>query len=60
MIHGLVDPLVTPSGGMTTAEAIPGAKLVMYPDMGHDLPVPRWEDIIDEITDNARRAAVKV
>ena len=38
VIHGLVDPLVMPSGGIATAEAIPGAKLVMYPDMGHDLP----------------------
>ena len=38
VVHGLVDPLVTPSGGIATAQAIPGAKLVMYPDMGHDLP----------------------
>ena len=37
---------------------IPGARLVMYPDMGHDLPRPRWRDIIDEIADNARRASV--
>ena len=55
VIHGLVDPLVTPSGGIATATAIPGAKLVMYPDMGHDLPVPRWDDMIDEICDNAGR-----
>jgi pimeloyl-ACP methyl ester carboxylesterase len=57
VIHGLLDPLVTPSGGIATAQAIPGAKLVMYPDMGHDLPEPRSEDIIDEIVANARRAA---
>jgi pimeloyl-ACP methyl ester carboxylesterase len=56
VIHGLVDPLVTPSGGIATAKAVPGAKLVMFPDMGHDLPVPRWDDIIEEIFDNARRA----
>jgi pimeloyl-ACP methyl ester carboxylesterase len=56
VIHGLVDPLVKPSGGIATAQAIPGAKLVMYPDMGHDLPLPRWDDIIEEIADNARRA----
>ncbi|MET0458005.1 MAG: alpha/beta fold hydrolase [Ilumatobacteraceae bacterium] len=56
VVHGLVDPLVTPSGGVATAQAIPGAKLVMYPDMGHDLPRPRWADLIEEITDNARRA----
>ena len=55
VIHGLLDPLVTPSGGVATARAIPGSKLVMYPDMAHDLPKPRWDDIIDEIVANARR-----
>ncbi len=33
VIHGLVDPLVRPSGGIATAEAIPGARLLMFPDM---------------------------
>ena len=49
VIHGLVDPLVKPSGGVATAKAVPGARLVMYPDMGHDLPRPRWADIFAEI-----------
>jgi pimeloyl-ACP methyl ester carboxylesterase len=56
VLHGLADPLVQPSGAMATARAVPGAKLVMYPDMGHDLPRPRWDDIIAEIVDNARKA----
>jgi pimeloyl-ACP methyl ester carboxylesterase len=56
VVHGLLDPLIVPSGGVATAKAIPGAKLVMYPDMGHDLPRPRWDDLIDEIVDNARKA----
>ncbi len=56
VIHGILDPLVTPSGGVATALAIPGSKLVMYPDMAHDLPKPRWDDMIDEIVANARRA----
>jgi pimeloyl-ACP methyl ester carboxylesterase len=55
VIHGLVDPLVTPSGGIATAKAIPGARLVMFPDMGHDLPSPRWDEIIEEIARTARR-----
>ena len=59
VIHGLVDPLVTPSGGIATAKAIPGARLVMYPDMGHDLPRPRWDEIVDEIVRTARRAPVR-
>ncbi len=56
VIHGLADPLVRPDGGMATARAVPGAKLVMYPDMGHDLPLARWPDIVAEIAENARRS----
>jgi len=56
VVHGLLDPLVTPSGGIATARAIPGARLVMYPDMAHDLPKPRWDELIEEIVENARRA----
>ena len=58
VVHGLADPLVTSSGGVATAQAIPGSKLVMYADMGHDLPRPRWGDIIGEITALARRAPI--
>ena len=56
VIHGLVDRLVLPSGGIATAMAIPGSRLVMYPDMGHDLPRPRWDEVIGEIVENTRRA----
>jgi len=56
VVHGLLDPLVMPSGGVATARAIPGARLVMYPDMAHDLPRPRWGELIDEIVENTRRA----
>jgi pimeloyl-ACP methyl ester carboxylesterase len=58
VIHGLVDRLVRPSGGMATAEAVAGSRLVMYPDMAHDLPRPRWPEIIEEIELNSRRAPV--
>lgn len=53
VIHGLVDPLVKPDGGIATAAAVPGARLVMYPDMGHDLPRPRWDQIIGEVIETA-------
>ncbi|MEO5723056.1 MAG: alpha/beta hydrolase [Ilumatobacteraceae bacterium] len=56
VIHGLVDRLVKPSGGIATAKAVPGSRLVMYPDMGHDLPQQRWDDVIEEIADNSRRS----
>lgn len=50
VIHGAVDPLVTPSGGEATAEALPNAELLMLDDMGHDLPRPLWDRIIGAIT----------
>jgi pimeloyl-ACP methyl ester carboxylesterase len=55
VIHGADDPLVGLSGGEATAAAIPGAKLVVLPGMGHDLPEPLWPQIIDAIVENARR-----
>lgn len=59
VIHGLVDPLVMPSGGIATARAIPGSRLLTFPDMGHDLPHVRWDEMIDAIVDNARRGGFK-
>ncbi|WP_084959001.1 alpha/beta fold hydrolase [Thermoactinospora rubra] len=49
VIHGEADPLVQLEGGKATAAAIPGARLVTYPGMGHDLPRPLWDPIIREI-----------
>jgi len=53
VIHGLVDKLVKPSGGIATAAAVPNSTLLMFPDMGHDLPEPRWDDMIEAIRRNA-------
>jgi len=58
VIHGMLDPLVRPSGGIATAKAVPGARLVMFNDMGHDLPRTRWAEIAREIRLNADRASV--
>jgi len=55
VVHGLLDQLVMPSGGIATARAVPGARLVMFPDMAHDLPGPRRAEIVDEIVRNANR-----
>jgi pimeloyl-ACP methyl ester carboxylesterase len=57
VIHGLLDPLVKPSGGVATAMAVPGSRLLALPDMGHDLPQPRFAEIRDAILDNIRRAS---
>src|SRR4051794_33544691 len=56
VIHGTDDKLVRPSGGRTTARAIPGARLVEIEGMGHGLPRGAWPTILDAIQDTARRA----
>lgn len=56
VVHGLLDRLVLPSGGVATARAVPGSRLVMYPDMGHDVPAARVDEIADAIRRNADRA----
>tara|TARA_B110000438_G_scaffold277332_1_gene299865 strand:+ start:145 stop:1026 length:882 start_codon:yes stop_codon:yes gene_type:complete len=56
VIHGLVDPLVKPSGGLMTAKAVPGSRFLGIPDMGHDLPESRWTEVCEAIVDNCRRA----
>jgi pimeloyl-ACP methyl ester carboxylesterase len=38
VIHGLDDTLIAPSGGERTAALVPGAKLLLIEDMGHDRP----------------------
>ena len=58
VIHGLLDRLVKPSGGIATAAAVPGSRLLVFPDMGHDLPAPRWAEMAEEIRRNADRAGV--
>ena len=57
VIHGTQDRLVLPSGGLATLEAIPGARLLMFNDMGHDLPHTRNDEIIAAVKDNAERVA---
>ena len=54
VLHGEDDPLVQPDGGIATAKAVPGARLVTYPGMGHDLPRALWPDLTGEIIEHAR------
>lgn len=58
VIHGEADPLVTPSGGDATAAAVPEARLLRIPGMGHDLPEALWDTVIDAIVANTELAAV--
>lgn len=49
VIHGLDDTLIEPSGGERTAELVPGAELLLVPDMGHDRPRELWPQLIDAV-----------
>ncbi len=57
VVHGLEDTLVAPSGGVATAKAVAGARLLMFPDMGHNLPKARWAETISAIVANTKRAS---
>ena len=54
VIHGDVDPLVPLAGGIATANAIPGAKLMVIKGMGHALPISMWPQIIEAIVAHAK------
>ena len=56
VIHGRDDPLVPVEAGLDTAEAVPGAELLVIDGMGHDLPRALWPRIIDRISALTARA----
>jgi pimeloyl-ACP methyl ester carboxylesterase len=49
VVHGADDPLVQVAGGRATAEAVPGAELLLLDGMGHNLPRELWPQIVDGI-----------
>jgi pimeloyl-ACP methyl ester carboxylesterase len=51
VVHGTDDPLVLVDGGKRTAQAIPGAQLMLIEGMGHDLPHGgAWPQIAEAVT----------
>jgi len=50
VIHGDSDLLVPVECGYDTAEAIPGAELLVIKGMGHDLPKEVWPRVINAIS----------
>src|SRR4051812_4831784 len=52
VIHGLDDTLIDPSGGRRTAELVPGARLLLVEDMGHDRPPALWPHLVDAIIEH--------
>ena len=56
VIHGDSDKMIDVSGGRATAEAIPGAKLIIYEGMGHGLPKPLWSEMAKQIANHIHEA----
>lgn len=57
VVHGSIDPLITPDGGRATAEAIDGAELLVIEGMGHDLPPGVWPLLVEGLEKLAARAS---
>ncbi|SNS76659.1 Pimeloyl-ACP methyl ester carboxylesterase [Geodermatophilus saharensis] len=61
VVHGDSDVVIRPEGGEATAAAVPGARLVVHPGMGHELPRALWPVIADDVratADLARSAEI--
>jgi len=59
VLHGESDPLLRPAAARRTAAAIDGARLVLLPGVGHDLPAAVWPQVAGEVRALADRAAVR-
>jgi pimeloyl-ACP methyl ester carboxylesterase len=57
VLHGAEDPLLRPAAGRRTAAAIPGARLVILPGVGHDIPAELFPQVADEVRAVADRAS---
>jgi pimeloyl-ACP methyl ester carboxylesterase len=57
VLHGDADPLLRPAAARRTAAAISGARLVILPGVGHDLPAAVWPQVAGEVRALADRAA---
>lgn len=56
VIHGVDDVLVPVENGRLVAAAVPGARLIEFDGMGHDLPKRVWPQVEDAIAELAGQA----
>jgi pimeloyl-ACP methyl ester carboxylesterase len=56
VVHGEEDQIIGVSGGEATAAAIPGARLLRVPGLGHELPPGFWPVLADALVEVADRA----
>jgi pimeloyl-ACP methyl ester carboxylesterase len=59
VIHGDIDPLVPLAAGVSTAQSIPGAELLVLEGMGHAISLPMWPRMIDAIANFTARGSIQ-
>jgi pimeloyl-ACP methyl ester carboxylesterase len=57
VVHGDADILVPVENGRLVAAAIPNARMLEIPGMGHDIPRRTWPEVVDAIAELARQSA---
>jgi pimeloyl-ACP methyl ester carboxylesterase len=56
VLHGTDDPLFPPAHGEAIAAAVPGARFVPLPGVGHEMPPrPVWDTVVAEVTAHTAR-----
>jgi pimeloyl-ACP methyl ester carboxylesterase len=58
VVHGIEDVLVPVENGRQVASAVPGARLIEFEGMGHNLPERVWPQVFDAIEELAREASI--
>jgi pimeloyl-ACP methyl ester carboxylesterase len=54
VIHGSADPLFPPAHGEALARAIPGARLHVVEELGHELPRWAWDEVLPLLVELTR------
>ena len=49
ILHGADDPIARVAGARAMARRLSGARLVIYPAMGHEIPRHLWDAIADDV-----------
>ena len=49
VVHGADDPMLAAGHGEALAAAIPGARLLLIEDVGHELPPESWDRVVPSI-----------
>ncbi|MEV1129749.1 alpha/beta fold hydrolase [Agromyces sp. NPDC049794] len=55
VIHGDLDPVFPLEHGIALADAVPGARLMVLPRVGHAIPFELWPDVMDALVEHTAR-----